>query len=350
MFRLFLTGRCFRLCRVCLLLLPALLCLTGCGENVSPEQRKVRIGVTQYDQYDTFISELMEEFNENAAEEKNRVSVEIFNAAKNQQTQDRQVKKMIEDGCDVICVNLVDRTAPTKIIDMAKKSNIPIIFFNRELVEEDLLRWDRLYYVGADAFESGTIEGNIAAERCASDPTVDRNGDGSIQYIVLEGEAGHQDAIIRTERCVNTLLLAGIPLEKLGYVLANWNRVQAQTQVSQMISQHGGAIELILSNNDDMALGAIDAYTDAGIQREDWPVIVGIDGTEPGLKAVAEGQMIGTVYNDGRGQARAMFALALAITENRAIEGCELQNGKYIRLPYQKVSAENVEQFQRRAE
>lgn len=350
MFRLFFARRYFRLCRGCFLLLPALLCLTCCGESAAPEQQKIRIGVTQYDQYDTFISELMEEFNKNAAEEKERVSVEIFNAAKNQQTQDRQVKKMIENGCDVICVNLVDRTAPTKIIDMAKKSDTPIIFFNRELVEEDLLRWDRLYYVGADAFESGTIEGDIAAERCASDPTVDRNGDGSIQYIVLEGEAGHQDAIIRTERCVNTLLLAGIPLEKLGYVLANWNRVQAQTQVSQMISQHGEAIELILSNNDDMALGAIDAYTGAGIRREDWPVIVGIDGTEPGLQAVADGQMIGTVYNDGRGQARAMFALALAITENTALEDYVLQNGKYIRLPYQKVSAENVDRFQSRAE
>ena len=62
---------------------------------------------------------------------------------------------MIENGCSVICVNLVDRTAPTGIIDLARKNNVPVIFFNRELVEEDLMQWDKLYYVGADAYQSG---------------------------------------------------------------------------------------------------------------------------------------------------------------------------------------------------
>ena len=97
----------------------------------------------------------MNRFQEDAAEQKDHVSLTVVNAAKNQQTQNKQVEDMIRDGCDVICVNLVDRTAPSKIIDSAKKNNVPVIFFNRELVEEDLYRWDRLYYVGADAFESG---------------------------------------------------------------------------------------------------------------------------------------------------------------------------------------------------
>ena len=68
-----------------------------------------------------------------------------------------------EDGCDIICVNLVDRTDPTTVIDLAEKNDILVIFFNRELVEEDLERWDKLYYVGAKAFESGMMEGQIAA-------------------------------------------------------------------------------------------------------------------------------------------------------------------------------------------
>ena len=89
--------------------------------------------------------------------------MEVYNASQSQATQNNQVEAMAQDGCDIICVNLVDRTDPTTVIDLAEKNDIPVIFFNRELVEEDLERWDKLYYVGAKAFESGMMEGQIAA-------------------------------------------------------------------------------------------------------------------------------------------------------------------------------------------
>ena len=76
--------------------------------------------------------------------------------------------------------------------------------FNRELVEEDLERWDKLYYVGADAKESGVLQGELAAAYLKAHPEADRNQDGVIQYVVLEGEAGHQDAILRTEYAAST--------------------------------------------------------------------------------------------------------------------------------------------------
>ncbi|PNH19212.1 galactose ABC transporter substrate-binding protein [Lachnospiraceae bacterium] len=323
----------------------AVLCLLACGKKAEPSPRKIKVGIAVYDQYDTFISELIQCFDGCVQKRREEMTTVLFNAAKSQQTQDKQVRQMIEDGCDVICVNLVDRTAPTKIIDLAKKHGVPVVFFNRELVEEDLFRWDRLYYVGADAFQSGMLQGKIAAESCRENPQVDRNGDGSIQYVVLEGEVGHQDAIVRTEYCVNTMLNAGLHLEKLGYVLANWNRLQAQTQVSQMIARYGDRIELIMSNNDDMALGAIDAYKEEKIERERWPLIVGIDGTVPGCRAVIDGEMAGTVYNDNRGQAEAMFELVCAIGLQEPMERYRLINGKYIRLPYQKVTKENAETY-----
>ncbi len=331
-----------------LLLLAAVAASSACSGRSTAENRKMKIGVTVYDQYDTFISELMNHFQDDAGEHKDRVTLEIVNAAKSQQTQNKQVEDMIRDGCDVICVNLVDRTAPAKIIESAKKNNVPIIFFNRELVEEDLYRWDHLYYVGADAFQSGILQGQVAAERCLSDPSIDRNGDGSIQYIILEGEAGHQDAIVRSEYCVNTMIDMGVQLEKLGYALANWNRTQAQTKAAQMISQYGDDIELILANNDDMALGAIDAYKEAKIPQKRWPLIVGIDGTRTGLAAVREKEMAGTVYNDQRGQADAMFALAFAIGAGESLDDLGLEDGKYIRLPYEIITAENVEEYEKR--
>lgn len=324
--------------------------LTGCGDELRrQEPRSIKIGVTLYDQYDTFVAQLMEEFNTYASAKEEEtgvaINIEVYNAADSQSTQNNQVEEMLNDGCDVICVNLVDRTEPTTIIDMAEKNNVPVIFFNRELVAEDLERWDQLYYVGAKAFESGIMEGEIAADTFKNNPEVDKNGDGMFQYVVLEGEAGHQDAIVRTEYSVSTIVENGVPVEKLGYGIANWNRAQAQTKMAQMLGEHGENIELVIANNDDMALGAIDALKASNLEQEDWPVVVGIDGTDVGLEAVANGEMVGTVYNDKEGQAEAMLDLAYELSVDGDLSGLDLEDGKYIRLPYSKVGADDVEEY-----
>ena len=146
---------------------------------------------------------------------------------------------MIDAGCDVLCINLVDRTAPSRIIRMARNEDIPVIFFNREPVREDLVQWEKLYYVGCDAEQSGIMQGEIAAEYINSHSEVDKNKDGKIQYVLLEGEAGHQDAISRTEYSVKTLMKNDVILEKLSYQLADWNRGQAENRMNRLISQYG---------------------------------------------------------------------------------------------------------------
>ena len=159
-------------------------------------------------------------------------------AAGSQRTQDDQVKEMLDAGCNVLCVNLVDRASASEIIDLAREKDVPVIFFNREPVAEDLRQWEKLYYVGADARQSGSLQGELAADLIWENVQIDRNRDGKIQYVVLEGEPGHQDTIIRTENAVDTMKSKGIELEKLSYGIANWNRVQAQNRMEQMIGQH----------------------------------------------------------------------------------------------------------------
>ena len=309
---------------------------SGCGNTGGGQVTSIRIGVSVYDQYDTFVSEMINHFNEYASEvsasmDSNvSVNIDVYNAAASQTTQNNQVKTMLEDGCDIICVNLVDRTEPVTIIDMAEKKDVPVIFFNRELVEQDLERWDKLYYVGAKAFESGIMQGEMAADIFKNDPAADKNGDGVFQYIVLEGEADHQDAIVRTEYAVSTITDQGVPVEKLGYAIANWNRAQANTKMSQLLTEYGDQIELVLSNNDDMALGAVDAMKAAGIDQAEWPVILGIDGTDVGLAALKNGEIRGTVYNDKEGQAEKMFDLAFCLARGLPLDDLGLEDGKYI--------------------
>lgn len=332
----------------CSALLLAVLALlqAGCSGRTEKTVKNIKIGVTVYDQYDTFISQMMSVFTAYASQREEETGVainaEIVDAAGSQITQNEQVRTLIEKDCDVICVNLVDRTEPTTITDVAEKNDVPIVFFNRELVAEDLERWDQLYYVGADAFQSGIMQGELAAEAFLSDPSLDKNGDGVFQYFVLEGEAGHQDAIVRTEYAINTLIEQGVEVEKLGYAIANWNRAQAQTKTASMLAQFGDQIELIIANNDDMALGAIDALKAEGIPKEDWPAIFGIDGTKEGLAAVKNAEMTATVYNDKEGQALQMLNLVFALATNSGLDEIGLTDGKYIRLPYSKVTRESA--------
>ncbi|MDE6982812.1 MAG: substrate-binding domain-containing protein, partial [Lachnospiraceae bacterium] len=168
------------------------------------------------------------------------------------------------------------------------------------------------------------------------------NKDGKIQYVVLEGEPGHQDAIIRTENAVDTLKANGIELEKLECGIANWNRAQAQNRMMQMVSQYQNKIELVLANNDDMALGARDAYEKLNFTESALPVIFGIDGTDVGLLAVAEEKLSGTVYNDKEGQALAMAKLTIALVTGKGMEDIPFVNEKYVYLTYYKVTMDNI--------
>ena len=322
--------------------------LAGCGKTAPGEDGKIYVGVTYYNQTDTYLGELLnclkKEWKERESE-KVDITVTVREAAGSQRTQDDQVKEMLDAGCNVLCVNLVDRASASEIIDLAREKDVPVIFFNREPVAEDLRQWEKLYYVGADARQSGSLQGELAADLIWENEQIDRNRDGKIQYVVLEGEPGHQDTIIRTENAVDTMKSKGIELEKLSYGIANWNRVQAQNRMEQMIGQHQNDIELVLANNDAMALGAIDAYKKLNYTESTLPVFLGIDGTAEGLQAVRDGSMYATVYNDKEKQAEVIAERAGSLSLGQGAGDLELENGKSIYRPYRKVTRENVSEF-----
>ena len=326
----------------------AVLVLSGCFGKSEQTEKTLRVGVITYSQDDPFINGLTDELKVQlkAMENKQRrIIVSTKSGNDDQQEQNEKVEEMIDAGCDVLCINLVDRTAPSRIIRMARNEDIPVIFFNREPVREDLMQWEKLYYVGCDAEQSGIMQGEIAAEYINSHPEVDKNEDGKIQYVLLEGEAGHQDAISRTEYSVKTLMKNDVILEKLSYQLADWNRGQAENRMNRLISQYGKEIELVISNNDEMALGAVEAYRTVGYAREDWPVIFGIDGLEDALKAVKAGEMQGSILNDRVDQAKEMAKMAVKLFEGEDFDQENLKEGRYYFSEYQKVDSSNIDEY-----
>lgn len=331
------------------ILLGALL-LAGCGKE--RETPTVRIGVALYQQEDTFISTVVQQLEQLArAEEQRRgikINLNLADARSSQSAQNEQVDRFLQQGYDMLCVNLVDRTAAAVIVDKAQAAGVPVIFFNREPVEEDLDRWDQAYYVGSPAATAGTLQGRIVLDAWQKDPAaIDRNGDGTLQYVMLEGEPGHQDALMRTEYSVKALMTAAVPVEKLANDNANWERGQATLRMEQWLREFGeDAIEVVFANNDDMALGAIDACLAAGMTEAELPFIVGVDATPPALEAVAQGTLQGTVQNDAAGQAERILAICCAFIDGEDPgTTLNLTDGKYAWLAYTTVTAENLSEF-----
>lgn len=326
--------------------------LLGSGENRTP--KNIKIGISIYDEYDTFISNTVQDINEWSKEKENEesitISLEITSANGSQLTQNDQIEKFIDKKCDVICVNLVDRTDATVIIDKAKSADIPVIFFNRELVEEDLERWDKLYYVGAIAEQSGKMQARIVTDALGDTGRfneIDINDDGTIQYVMLEGETGHQDALVRTQVSIEEIKNAGFSVEKLGDEIANWNRAQAATKMKSLIEKYPWQIEMIIANDDDMALGAIDALEAAGVEH--FPLIVGVNGTKDALEMIKTKKMEGTVYNDADGQAETIMSMAYGLAVDGKIpEDIKLDEDKYKYLPYRIINYNNVQSYIRK--
>lgn len=278
-------------------------------------KKSIRIGVTLYRGDDSFINTLRGKLEEKAKlYEKGtgiKVVMEIVDAKGNQNTQNSQVDRFISLGYDAICVNMVDRSAASNIIGKAMDADMPVVFFNREPVEEDMRRWEKLYYVGENAKESATLQGNILVDAYQRDPSsLDLNGDGKVSYVLLEGESSHQDSLIRTEWSIQTLKDGDVPLEKITGAIANWDRSQASAWMEQWLSDYPDEIEVVICNNDDMALGAADALDRKGNTRS--VKVVGIDGTPQGIEGVKEGKLFGTVQCDSDEYAGVIFDIAEA--------------------------------------
>lgn len=200
------------------------------------------------------------------------------------------------------------------------------------------MRGERIYYVDSDAKQSAVLQGESVVESLRRHPEMDKNGDGILQYVMLEGEMGHQDAIMRSEYSVRTIEEAGVPLKKLDSGTADWERGRAKLLMEQWLEDYGTGIELVLCNNDDMALGALEALEEAGVSA----AVFGVDATDIGMEALAEGRLWGTIDCNGAAQGEAVFRLAAGIASAGSPPAdILLSDERYVRVPlYKRMAAE----------
>ncbi len=325
--------------------------IAGCSSQNTAPAKEVKIAVLTYDEYDTFINSMTKYMTrwsrQKEKEDGIRITLDIVGAKKSQITQNEQARKFITEKYDVLCVNLVDRTDATVIIDRAMAAGTPVIFFNREPVEEDLSRWDKLYYVGAIARQSGELQAKIITDALSDPETfskIDVNGNGTIQYVMLEGEAGHQDTLVRTNVCTSSIVNKGFSLEKLGDEYANWDRDQARAKMRELADRYPFQIEMVIANNDDMALGAMDALEECDYPLD--PFVVGINGTQDALEAIRTMKLDGSVFNDARGQGETIMEMAYSLGTDRPFpKSIEFTFDKYVFTPYSIITYDNVQRY-----
>lgn len=325
-----------------LLFLEILILLSGCSTYNNKSANTIRIGVALYTQDDTFISSIVQNLEKLAQQTENenlKINITIMDGKSNQTTQMEQIDQFIRRNYNFLCVNIVDRTAASVLIDKAKEADIPVIFFNRQPVAEDIERWEKAYYVGSKAEEGGKLQGQIVLDAWLNNKyTYDKNNDNIIQYVMLEGEPAHQDTLLRTEYAIKTLTDNDIVVEKLASDTANWSKSQAINKTNEWINKYTNSIEVVFANNDDMALGAIEAFINAGL---DMPLIVGVDAIPAAIDAIKNGTLYGTVKNDAYGVADNMLNLILNLYNNEKIT-LKLEDGHYLWLPYEIITSKNI--------
>ncbi|MEK4327715.1 galactose ABC transporter substrate-binding protein [Paenibacillus sp. FSL R7-0297] len=303
-----------------------------------------KVGVAIYKFDDTFMTGVRNAIDTAA---KGIATVDIVDSQNSQPTQNDKVDLFVTKKYDGMLINPVDRTAAGVIIDKAKTADIPVVFLNREPLPEDMKKWDKVYYVGAKAEESGTMSGQLIVDYWKAHPEADKNGDGVLQYVMLKGEPGHQDAELRTTYSIQAIEDAGIKVEKLAEDTAMWDRVKGQEKMAAFLGSHGDKIEAVLANNDDMALGAIEALKAQGYFTGDkYMPVVGVDATAPAVQALQDGTMLGTVLNDANNQGKAAIVLASLLakgeTPTKETVGFDITDNQYVWISYKKITKDNV--------
>jgi len=259
------------------LVLALALCFSAASVFAAPP----KVGMCIYKFDDTFMSYVRNQIETLA---KGNLDLSTQDSQYDQPKQNDQIDQFLTQGVKALAINMVDPSAANVLIDKAAKKKVPLVLFNREPGDLDLAKYPNVFYVGAKAQESGTMEGQIVAKYWKAHPEADLNKDGVLDYVMLIGDPSNTDAKYRTQFSIEAVQAAGIKVNKVAEDTAMWDRPKAQEKVAAWLTAYPGKIEVIFANNDDMALGAIEACKAAGyFKGGKYMPVVGVDATPPAL-------------------------------------------------------------------
>ena len=284
-----------------LAILMALIIVATCGVAMADAPK---VGITIYQFADNFMTLYREELVRYLTEDCGipAENITVMDGKNDQAEQTNQIDAFIADNVDVMILNLVQSSSAASVIQKADAAGIPVVFITREPAAEDMELHGNFCYVGADARQSGTLQGNIVL---ATESKGDLNGNGKVDYVMIMGDPENVDAQYRTEFSIKALTDGGMEVNKLFEQRGDWDQTKGQELAATALTQFGDEVDVIFCNNDGMALGAYQAILQAGRTVGKDIMLLGVDALAECVEMVQKGQMTGTVLNDHVGQSHA---------------------------------------------
>ena len=307
------------------------------AESVAETAEGGKVGVCIYKFDDAFMTTYRNKLQEIL--EGKGYEVTIVDGNNDQAKQNEQINTFITQGVDALIINPVMTSAADQIISTVKDADVPTVLINREPTADQMSAYDKLVYVGCDAAQSGTFQGELILE---TETQGDINGDGKITYIMCKGDPENIDAQYRTEYSIKALTDAGKEVEQLDLQRGDWDRNKGQEIAQNDLAKYGDQIEVVFCNNDDMAIGALQAIQAAGRTVNKDIYLVGVDALDAALNEVANGNMTGTVLNDANGQATKAVECMEELLGGKTYAAGE----QSVYVDYVKVTPDNVKDFQ----
>lgn len=284
---------------------------------------KADVHVFIYNYADTYIGGVRAEL---ATQLKDaNVAAQFHDANGSQDTQNTQIDNAITAGAKLLIVNIFEVGSGDVVAKKAKDAGIPIIFFNREVEDVVIRGYEEAVYVGTDPDAAGYMQGELVAEELLKNPTKwDKNGDGKFNYVMLRAGLDEPEGNGRTQYSIEEAnrILTEAGKEELVALsedqVADWDTAKAKTAMAALIEANpftgANPIEVVFANNDDMAIGAVEALIDAGYNKDDAEkqvLVVGVDATAPAMDYINNGGMFGTIKQDGVAMATAIREFAV---------------------------------------
>lgn len=315
--------------------------------NNFTSRKPLKVDVLLINFTDDYISLVRKNLEDIQKENSEKVEFTFYDGKSNQVIQNEQINKILTEGTDLILLHLInnrDNVTVKTVIDQIKKTNTPVILFNREPITIDAIKsYQKALYIGLDAQNDGIMQGQILVDLWNTDRDfMDKNRDGVMQYVMLSGERDNIVASDRTKYSLLTLEQAEIKTNELAAVFAYWTRELAQNVMQSLFLRYGGSIEVVIANDDSMALGAIKALQSYGYNlgdKEKTIVVVGVEGLPEAQELIKKGMMAGTIFQDPKALAEALYTVGINLVQNEnPLEGTPYKfdkTGASIRIPNQ---------------
>ena len=282
------------------------------------------------------------------------INLTMYDAADDMAKQVEQATILVTDKPDFVIINLAEVASGQQLVDMFTDAGIPFLFYNKEPSAEtvqSVVVDSGSIFIGTTPREAGDMQGEILADMWAEDTSIDRNGDGMLQFVEFMGEPNNPEAIARTQYSEETAIALGVPLDPVleDPIVANWDSTQANDRMTATWAANND-IEVVFCNNDDMAIGVIAALNtfgyNTGNEGDPSIVVIGVDATDAAFEAIRTGRMTATVKQDGDAMGYANVRIAINYLQTGSwLEGLDYtmaDDGYSVRIPYAKITAEEA--------